>query len=358
MADGARVSDLPQILKDPAGPARKAVGDAPVVPIALILTGAYLAWFGVRYWRDKTTRWPTDPVKDVLQGKGLPAPDHEQPVAADIAEGATAAAAAGQGGPQAAPVSSGPGAGSLSGDAIAADAEKYAGKVKYVWGGGSPVTGWDCSGMVNYVICHDLGADIPGYRGGTFNGRTHGPNVASWLASPLVRHLLAPADTPQAGDLIMWGPNEHMGIAISATRMISAEDPQQGTQESGISGFFPFAPVIGRLNATVQLAGGDAAQNQKIARLLTGPLGWSSGSEWDDLVKLWQRESGWSVTAKNPASGAYGIPQALPGSKMASAGKNWQTSAQVQIAWGLAYIKGRYGSPSAAWEHEQQFGWY
>jgi hypothetical protein len=75
------------------------------------------------------------------------------------------------------------------------------------------------------------------------------------------------------------------------------------------------------------------------------------------LVKLWDRESHWNPSAKNP-SGAYGIPQALPGSKMASAGPNWQTNVDTQIKWGLGYIKGRYGNPCGAWAHSEDTGWY
>jgi hypothetical protein len=76
------------------------------------------------------------------------------------------------------------------------------------------------------------------------------------------------------------------------------------------------------------------------------------------LNRLWNRESGWNVYAANPYSGAYGIPQAVPGSKMASAGKKWRTSARVQIRWGLRYIRARYGSPQGAWDHEVNTGWY
>jgi hypothetical protein len=95
---------------------------------------------------------------------------------------------------------------------------------------------------------------------------------------------------------------------------------------------------------------------QQIAEAMLGSFGWSSG-QFACLDPLWARESGWRVTAENP-SGAYGIPQALPGSKMASAGPDWQTSAATQIEWGLGYIKGIYGSPCAAWDHEQATGWY
>jgi hypothetical protein len=75
------------------------------------------------------------------------------------------------------------------------------------------------------------------------------------------------------------------------------------------------------------------------------------------LVNLWNRESGWRVTASNP-SGAYGIPQALPGSKMATAGPNWQTNAETQVRWGLSYIEAHYGTPCGAWAHSQSTGWY
>jgi hypothetical protein len=96
---------------------------------------------------------------------------------------------------------------------------------------------------------------------------------------------------------------------------------------------------------------------QQIAQQMLGQFGWS-GSQFSCLSPLWEHESGWSVSAENPSSGAYGIPQALPGSQMASAGGDWQTNAATQIKWGLTYIQGRYGSPCGAWAHEQSAGWY
>jgi len=95
---------------------------------------------------------------------------------------------------------------------------------------------------------------------------------------------------------------------------------------------------------------------QQIAIAMLASYGWSS-SQFSCLDPLWQRESGWSVYAANP-DGAYGIPQALPGSKMASAGADWQSSAATQIRWGLSYIQATYGSPCAAWAHEEATGWY
>ncbi len=100
-----------------------------------------------------------------------------------------------------------------------------------------------------------------------------------------------------------------------------------------------------------------AGTPQSIARVMLGSFGWSA-SQVSCLEPLWAGESGWSVTASNPSTGAYGIPQAMPASKMASAGPNWQTSAATQIRWGLGYIKSTYGSPCAAWSHEEADGWY
>jgi hypothetical protein len=106
--------------------------------------------------------------------------------------------------------------------------------------------------------------------------------------------------------------------------------------------------------ATQQAAAGSP---QQIALNMLAKYGWSS-SQFSCLDSLWQEESGWNVYASNPASGAYGIPQALPGSKMASAGPDWESDATTQIAWGLSYIQSTYGSPCAAWDHEEADGWY
>ncbi|MCU1582841.1 MAG: hypothetical protein QOD27_642 [Microbacteriaceae bacterium] len=95
---------------------------------------------------------------------------------------------------------------------------------------------------------------------------------------------------------------------------------------------------------------------QAIGHALVLARGWGE-SEYSCLVSLFNRESGWRVNASNP-SGAYGIPQALPGSKMASVGADWQTNPATQITWGLNYIAARYGTPCGAWAHSQSSGWY
>lgn len=100
-----------------------------------------------------------------------------------------------------------------------------------------------------------------------------------------------------------------------------------------------------------------AGTAQEIASGMLSAYGWGQ-DQFSCLVTLWNRESNWNHLAENSSSGAYGIPQALPGSKMASAGADWQTNPATQIRWGLGYIEGRYGSPCAALGHSNSRGWY
>ncbi len=95
-----------------------------------------------------------------------------------------------------------------------------------------------------------------------------------------------------------------------------------------------------------------------IARGRLAASGWGGAEQWSCLDQLWTKESNWDVRADNPGSSAYGIPQALPGSKMATAGAAWRTDAATQITWGLRYIAAIYGSPCAAWRHSQLHNFY
>jgi hypothetical protein len=100
-----------------------------------------------------------------------------------------------------------------------------------------------------------------------------------------------------------------------------------------------------------------AGSPQRIALAMLGSYGWPA-SQFGCLNELWTKESGWNPRAANPYSGAFGIPQALPGSKMASAGQDWATNPATQIRWGLGYIRELYGSPCGAWSHELATGAY
>lgn len=104
--------------------------------------------------------------------------------------------------------------------------------------------------------------------------------------------------------------------------------------------------------------GGTPDENRQLGAWMAKKFyGWE-GDEWVALEKLWTRESGWRTLAENPSSGAYGIPQSLPGDKMAIVADDWRTNPATQIRWGLRYIKDRYGSPIHAWAHSEDTGWY
>ncbi len=113
---------------------------------------------------------------------------------------------------------------------------------------------------------------------------------------------------------------------------------------------------------TMELAAGvdisvSPGSAQEIGKQLAADRGWGD-DEFACLLQLWDRESGWRVDAANTSSGAYGIPQALPGSKMASVAADWRTNPATQITWGLNYIAGRYSTPCGAWSSFQSKGWY
>lgn len=110
----------------------------------------------------------------------------------------------------------------------------------------------------------------------------------------------------------------------------------------------------GMTSAPAGTSSGDA---QRIALGIMPEFGFGA-DQYECLLTLWTKESGWSSSATNPSSGAYGIPQALPGSKMASAGADWRTNPATQIRWGLGYIKGRYGTPCGALADWNRKGWY
>jgi hypothetical protein len=112
--------------------------------------------------------------------------------------------------------------------------------------------------------------------------------------------------------------------------------------------------------AAQSVAGGNTVEGARATArsMASSQYGWGA-DQFSCLDKLWQKESGWSYSAVNSSSGATGIPQSLPGNKMASAGSDWATNATTQISWGLGYIKASsYGTPCAAWSHSQAVGWY
>jgi hypothetical protein len=123
----------------------------------------------------------------------------------------------------------------------------------------------------------------------------------------------------------------------------------KGLREVALSAFTSVLPIGGGgPNYDLKAHSRSAAASQKIALAMLPAFGWGS-NQIASLISLWNGESGWRWDALNAASGAYGIPQALPASKMASAGADWRTNPATQIAWGLKYIAGRYGTPANAY---------
>lgn len=165
------------------------------------------------------------------------------------------------------------------------------------------------------------------------------------------------------GGLVVWSGFNNKGIFATSRDIVQGNRPEPGAPQSfGLSVAGVNTGGSGDSGSSVGTGpvatSGEAKRNMAIGRALAMPYGWASGPNWKALQELWTRESGWETGATNPSSGAYGIPQSLPGSKMASAGADWRTNPRTQIKWGLGYIKVRYGSPQNAWAHEEANGWY
>jgi hypothetical protein len=127
----------------------------------------------------------------------------------------------------------------------------------------------------------------------------------------------------------------------------SAADSTGGTSQTG-----------GGTTIDTPAAPANPSGAEAIGKALLPSFGFNQTTQWDCLYNLWMRESGWNVYAENTASGAYGIPQAYPGSKMSSVASDWQTDPTTQIKWGLGYIAGRYVTPCGAWQNEVTMGFY
>jgi cell wall-associated NlpC family hydrolase len=238
-------------------------------------------------------------------------------------------------------------------------AEQQLGK-PYQWGAAGPGS-FDCSGLTMAALAQ-AGITVP-----------HNAS-AQWQqtsAHPVAANQLAP------GDLVFYAGSDgsltapgHVGIYVGAGEIIDAPDPGADVRFdplTSISGYvgatdpYAAAPVTPGTAAPVLTIGNLAApaglnQYQSFTQTLAGTA-WGPG-QFPFLNLLWERESGWNPAAVNPVSGAFGIPQALPAAKMASAGPDWATNPYTQIIWGIGYIRATYGTPQAAWAHELAYSWY
>jgi len=187
---------------------------------------------------------------------------------------------------------------------------------------GAGMLGKDAGSITGAPAAADIGGAISGGTAGSSTSSSTQPSAAASASVDTHRtpELTRGYQRPAADPAKVAGFSDDRPAAITQTRSLAQSDPKS------------------------------------IAQALLGQFGWSS-DQFGCLDSLWTRESGWNLHAYNP-SGAYGIPQSLPGSKMASAGPDWQNNAETQIKWGLGYIQERYGSPCGAWAHSESNGWY
>lgn len=271
--------------------------------------------------------------------------------------------------------------GAANSDLLAA-AQKYGSGHPYVWGA-KGADAFDCSGLVQYAVEHAFHKSFPA------------GSSAQYAATQSV-------DNPQPGDLVFFGAGgaNHVGIYAGGDNYYSAQSPSASPNigmgkisavhegpvsyrripginalgksgdnvkaNSGLEkwikktiapGFWKFIDKLnGLFNVSIGSGGPNSAPTGDHKHWLKQagiPESWFNG-----LNSIIQQESGWRVNATNPSSGAYGIPQSLPGNKMASAGSDWRTNPITQLKWMYSYIKGRYGSLQNALSFRAANGWY
>ena len=159
--------------------------------------------------------------------------------------------------------------------------------------------------------------------------------------------------TKKVDEVVLVGTGERQAQQEAAQQAQSAGDGQAAQSNGSGEGSNSSTPAPSANPG----AGTDPDSAKAIARSMMAGHGWGD-SEFTCLESLWTRESNWNYQAENASSGAYGIPQALPGSKMSEVADDWATNPTTQITWGLNYISGRYGTPCSAWAHSESVGWY
>ena len=159
--------------------------------------------------------------------------------------------------------------------------------------------------------------------------------------------------TKKVDEVVLVGTGEQQAQQEAAQQAQSAGDGQAAQSNGSGEGSNSSTPAPSANPG----AGTDPDSAKAIARSMMAGHGWGD-SEFTCLESLWTRESNWNYQAENASSGAYGIPQALPGSKMSEVADDWATNPTTQITWGLNYISGRYGTPCSAWAHSESVGWY
>jgi cell wall-associated NlpC family hydrolase len=248
---------------------------------------------------------------------------------------------------------------SAKASAVLSYAEAQLGKA-YVWAAAGPDT-FDCSGLTMMAF-HQVGMEF-----------VHN----AYAQYEATKQYAVSANALQPGDLVFFGPTEagihHVGISLGGNKFIDAPDTGSVVRFDTLGPGWDYFGATDPLALFSSAGGSTGGPGGGYSGTTTaGPGGLDSyhafalalsNATWDPtqygfLVQLWNQESGWNPTSMNATSGAFGIPQALPANKMASAGADWATDPFTQILWGIGYVQGRYGNPAAAWAHEMAFGWY
>lgn len=205
----------------------------------------------------------------------------------------------------------------------------------YQWGGVGPA-GYDCSGFMG-AIQNVIQGKPPNKRvwaTGAFSGGTAPAGWSLKSKAPFMVGITNAGVGHTAGTLNGTNVESHGGAGV-----VVGKDAR-GYNDGMFQNWYGYGPS--------KDTGSTSGSAQATAKMMLKNYGWAL-DQWPSLQKLWQGESGWNYKATNPSSGAYGIPQALPASKMASAGSDWKTSASTQIKWGEGYIKSVYGTPASAY---------
>jgi murein DD-endopeptidase MepM/ murein hydrolase activator NlpD len=171
-----------------------------------------------------------------------------------------------------------------------------------------------------------------------------------------------PASAGASASVVLGGAAQRDSAALTRRQLATADAQRravaaQAARVAAAKKAAAAAQLRARAQAKARATRAALRNPQAVARIMVAERGWSSG-QFSCLRSLWQRESEWDPRADNPTSSAYGIPQALPGAKMASAGRDWRTNPVTQITWGLEYIENRFGTPCGAWAHSESHGWY
>ena len=181
--------------------------------------------------------------------------------------------------------------------------------------------------------------------------------VSTGVAASPMSISNAAADTAQGLTGQVTGVDGAVSDAELADRVERASGVSRSDQREATDPAKEEALAPSESRAVTRTEDLSSADPRDIGRALLPEFGFAE-SEFGCLDALYMSESGWRVDADNPTSSAYGIPQALPGEKMASAGADWATNPETQIRWGLGYIQDTYGSPCSAWAFKQGNGWY